>query len=275
VNALDPNLLLLDSCSMVNLISNRNMLTHIHHADTPLQVRCNAGTKCVTMMGTFGDFPEQVWYDPHGAANILSLYTVSKHYAVTYDSSQDDTFHVTNAQGDTYHFAPTGLGLYAHQCTPGLHWAFISMVAGNAMQYSHRAQTTAKLARRIQNIIMFPSTRQYQHIVDHNLLPNCPVQWADIQAADHIYGANLGSLKGKTVTRPGVPIDPTCDPIPETILEHCASVILSIDIMYVNGIAFLVTTSHTIQFGTIESIPNHQVTTVVKALGHVLALYRR
>ncbi len=149
LNALDPNLLLLDSCSTVNLISNRNMLTGIHRADTPLQVRCNAGTKHVTMMGTFGDFPEQVWYDPHGATNILSLYTVSKYYAVTYDSSQDDTFHVTNAQGDTYHFAPTGMGLYAHHCTPGLHWAFISTVAGNALQYSRRGQVAARLARRV------------------------------------------------------------------------------------------------------------------------------
>jgi len=110
MNALDPNLLL-DSCSMVNLISNWNMLTGIHCADTPLQVQCNASTKRVTLMGTIGNFPEQVWYDPHRVANILSLYTVSKHYVVTYNSSQDDTFHLTNAQGNTYHFAPTRLGL--------------------------------------------------------------------------------------------------------------------------------------------------------------------
>jgi len=134
------------------------MLTGIHHADIPLQVQCNAGIKHVTMMGMFGNFPEQVWYDLHGATNILSLYTVSKYYAVMYDSSQDDTFHVTNTQGNTYHLAPTGMGLYAHHCTPGLHWAFISTVAGNALKYSRRGQATARLARHIQNIIMFLST---------------------------------------------------------------------------------------------------------------------
>jgi len=66
-----------------------------------------------------------------------------------------------------------------------------------------------------------------------------------------------------------------CDPVPEIIMQHCASIILSIDIMYVNGITFLVTTSRTIRFGTIESIPNRQIPTVVKALGRVLALYHR
>ncbi len=60
-------------------------------------------------MGTFGNFPEPVWYDPHGAANILSLYTFSKHYTVTYDSSQDNTFHMTNAYGDPTIFHPLGL----------------------------------------------------------------------------------------------------------------------------------------------------------------------
>jgi len=130
------------------------------------------------------------------------------------------------------------------------------MAVDNALQYSCQVQTMAKLACHTQNFIMFPSTQLYQHIVDHNLLPNCLVQHADIQVADCIYSTNLGLLKGKTVCALGKLIDPTCNPAPKIIMQHCTSIILSIDIMYVNCIAFLVTTSHTLWFGTIESIPN-------------------
>jgi len=63
-------------------------------------------------MATFGDFPEQVWFDPAGVTNILSLHAVSKYYVVTYDSQLDNVFHIHNGRGDTYGFAPTGPGLY-------------------------------------------------------------------------------------------------------------------------------------------------------------------
>jgi len=36
------------------------------------------------------------------------------------------------------------------------------------------------------------------HLVDNNLLSNCPVTKMDILAAEHIFGPDLGSLKGKT-----------------------------------------------------------------------------
>jgi len=129
------------------------------------------------------------------------------------------------------------------------------------------------LARHVQNIIMYLLAQQYQHIVDHNLLPNCPVQWANIAAAEHIYGTNVAALKGKTISWPGSPTVPQCNPVLSSVISLHPSVILSIDIMYVNGIMFLVTTSRTIHFGTIESIPNCHVPTLVKALGHVLGLY--
>ena len=40
---LPKDLLLLDSCSTVNIISNRDMLSNIHKVKQPLRVQCNAG----------------------------------------------------------------------------------------------------------------------------------------------------------------------------------------------------------------------------------------
>ncbi len=95
----------------------------------------------------------------------------------------------------------------------------------------------------------------------------------DIAAVECIYGTNVAVLKGKTVSRPGNPIAAECDPVPNKVMSLHPSVILSVDVMYVNGVMFLVTTSRTICFGTIKSIPNHCLPTFIKALSHVLALY--
>ena len=49
--------------------------------------------------------------------------------------------------------------------------------------------------------------------------------------------------------------------------------VLSLDIMFVNKIPFLVTSSCNIHFSTVESLPNHQVGTVATYLKKVIRLY--
>jgi hypothetical protein len=59
--------------------------------------------------------------------------------------------------------------------------------------HTKRAYKRAVMAHTLQNIIMHPSTRKYQElIIDH--MGDCPVTQADIQAAEDIFGPNLGSL---------------------------------------------------------------------------------
>ena len=49
---------------------------------------------------------------------------------------------------------------------------------------------------------------------------------------------------------------------------------LAIDIMFVNGIAFLVTISRHIKFGTAEMLKNQKSSTIFVALKHVLDTYK-
>ena len=50
-------------------------------------------------------------------------------------------------------------------------------------------------------------------------------------------------------------------------------VVLSVDIMFVNKIPFLVTSSHNIRFSTVESLPNHQVGTIATCLKKLTRLH--
>jgi len=216
---LKSNTLLIDSCLTVNLISNLALLHDIHKVNKPLKVCCNAGVRTTNMMGTLGRFPEPVWHDPNAVANILSLHTVKKYYLIVYDSWQDDAFVLTDDVGNQHRFAPTGNGLYTYHKDALVEWMFINTVDHNKLRYSDRAQKDATLARKIQDIIMCPSTREYQHITAHHLLPNIPINRSDIAAADDVFGTNLASLKGKTVSRPGNPTEGVIDNVPSEIMD--------------------------------------------------------
>jgi hypothetical protein len=273
----DP-ILLLDSCSTLNLISDESMLRDIHEVDKTMHVRCNAGVTKTNLMGWLGDFPEPVWFNPKGVANILSLYIMTKYYHVQFDSKQDNALIVTNPNGHVSRFAPTGKGLYAYSGTSrdqSSAWALVNTVEDRKEEYTKREYHDALLARKIQNIIMFPGVRQFTKIADSKLIPNCPIGRADIAAAERIFGPNLGALKGKTVNRPSVPVAGRIEGVPPSILERYQQVVVSIDIMFVNKIPFFITVSRGLHFGTVENLLNRRTTTVAAALNKVRMIYRR
>jgi hypothetical protein len=215
-----------------------------------------------------------VWYNPDGVANIMSLFVVKKHYRVRYDSEQQDALLVTKPTGQTMVFKPTSKGLYAlaDQATG---WVHVNTVAERQSEYTKREYRDVVLARKIQNIIMFPGVRAYTKIADSQLIANCLIGCADIAAAEWIFGPNLGALKGKTTKQTSVPVTGRINGVPPSILERYQNVIIAVDIMFVNKIPFLITTSRGLHFGTVENLPNRQVPTMVSGLTRVLQVYRR
>jgi hypothetical protein len=266
--------ILLDSCSTVNLIANKSLLKGIHEVPTVMNVRCNAGVTTTNLQGWLGDFPEPVWYNPNGAANIMSLFVVKKYYRVQYDSAEQDVLRVTKPDGSIMLFTPTVKGLYAmdNHLTG---WAHVSTVTERKSEYTKREYRDAVLARKIQNILMFPGVQSYTKIADSRLIANCPIGRSDIAAAERIFGPNLGALKGKTVKRTSVPVAGGIEGVPPSILERYQHTVLAVDIMFVNKIPFLITISRGLHAGTVENLSDRRVTTVVTALERVIQLYRR
>ena len=122
--------------------------------------------------------------------------------------------------------------------------------------------------------MMYPSVHGFTKIVDSQLIANLPVGRADIAAAEHIFGPNLGALKGKTPKHRSVPVARATSGVLPSILEQFQEVVLAIDLMFVNKLPFLITVSRGLRFGTVEFLTNHQIPTVTVAFRQVVQTYR-
>ena len=251
--------LFLDSCSSTNLISTPSLLHNIHEVKTTLHVHCNAGVLSTNQMGYLGTYPDLVWYNPRGVANILSQNNVAQHFQLTMDTQVDNSISLHQVNGNALVFTPTYNGLYCYtlsneETINGI-WAMISMVKGNADKYTKHDYHRAIEARCFQNIIMWPGDRE---LIDMSLqhLKDCPITRQDIMAATDIFRPNLGSLKGKTVHRPNPHVNTGTAGVPTEILRIHHDIMLAIDIMFINKIPFLVMTSRNLKFGTVEVVNN-------------------
>ena len=151
----------------------------------------------------------------------------------------------------------------------------VNTVADNKSNYTVEEYSHAVLARQLQIKIGRPSTKDFIRIVTSNQLPNCPITRADILAAEHIFGPDVGSLKGKTTRKAPPRVHHQVDPLPPVVMMRYRDVALCADVMFVNGIPFLVTVSRNIHFGTVEAIPNRKKDTLLKSIRSVLKIYRR
>jgi hypothetical protein len=134
--------ILLDNQSTVNVFCNPKMLRNIRPAKTT--------------MG-YGE----VWFNPKGIANILSLAKVEEQHRVTYDSADGQGFTVHKGDGVTRQFKKSKRGLFYLNVTERTGTALVNTVADNQNRYTVRSYKQAELARKIQNMLGRPSTRDY------------------------------------------------------------------------------------------------------------------
>ena len=149
----------------------------------------------------------------------------------------------------------------------------VTTVADNASNISNADYAQAMLARKIQKMIGRPTTWTFIHIIENNLLPNCPVNRRDVLMAEQIFGPDIGFLKGKTVRRQPPRAEVEEVSLPPTIQQHYEKVMLACDIMYVNKIPFLMSISRHIRFGTAQHIKNQQGATIFNGIQAIHQIY--
>lgn len=265
----------LDSMSSVDIFGNKELLRNIRTVDNTMTVICNAGVITVNQMGCFDGYGE-VWYHPQAIANILSLNNVQRCFRVRYDSQEGDCFVVMRTDGSTRVFRPTDKGLYVSQVTgQNRETVMVSTVEQNKQEYTRREVRRAGKARRLLAIIGRPSEQKLMQIVRNGQLRNCDISEQDIKNARHIFGPDVGSMKGKTTRRKEGHVEMKMRPVPASLMERHKEVIVCFDLMYLNGTAFLVSISRGIRFCTAEAVDNRRSDTILTGLKRIKMIYAR
>jgi hypothetical protein len=147
--------------------------------------------------------------------------------------------------------------------------SLLNTVSENKAKYTVSNYQRAEKAHTIQRRIGRPSTKRYIELASKGGILNCDVTRKDILNAEHIFGPDLGSLKGKTVQASDQVRSGGLVPIPVTIMNHYRKVVLCIDVMKVNKIPFLV------KFGTVAWLKNAKITTIMSAITDDQNIYVR
>jgi hypothetical protein len=212
-----------------------------------------------------------------------------KKFRVTYDSTDSGgVFKVFTAEG-VVESTFTSKGLHAINLWDHPEAAFllvndaaftfgdspVKTVHNNNEGFTKKQVHQATLAHCIMGMIGAPTKREYQALAHLNLLQDCPFTNSNIVNAHKIFGPDLANIRGKKVCRQPEHVSMEIVNIPQQILENQSNVTLSADIMFVNGVLFLVLLSRNINLTTIEYVPHCTASKLGLLLHRIITIYAR
>ncbi len=218
-----------------------------------------------------------VKHNPRSIANVLSLHQAKYCHRMTYDSWDRGGVFQVHTQDGIVEFKPCERGLHYHDVSndeSNIGLMLVSTVRGNFEGYTCKEIERAREARRIQGMIANPTEREFSAMVHEKLLANCHVTVQDVNNAHHIYGCDLANIRGKMTRRKPEHVQIDYVQIPRNFVKMHKYVTLATDIMFVNGLPFLVTSSRGISLVTIEYLPSRTAKRLVHTLRRVFGIYR-
>jgi len=256
---------LLDSQSTVSVFCNAKLLQNIRPCTILLVVLTNGGHQVSTQVGEVHNLGT-VWYNPQSLANILLLAEVHCRYRITMDTVLEASICVHRSDRSIMKFREYKSGLYYHdtittqpkpssECING--YSFIVTIAGNKDHFHCREIKVADCACALYAMIGRASQQQFEHILNNNLITNCPVTIDDVRWAIIIYGLDVPAIKGKSVRGDAISV-PTQVPssIPSPILDDHSNITLCADFFFVQGLPFFHTISWKLKFHMVTPVKN-------------------
>ena len=124
-------------------------------------------------------------------------------------------------------------------------------------------------------MVASPSERNFQALVRLNMLKDCPVTNDDILNAHTIFGPDLASIRGETVRRKPTHVLTNYVDVPRNFIQFNQLVTLLADIMFFNGVSFLVSALRSINLIMIENAPCRMASQLGHLLLRILWVYTR
>ena len=297
--AIDPNWILLDTCSTDSVFRNKSFLDNVKNCkkDDVLNIISSGGMVSYDTTGTFKLFNMPVYYNPNTLANVISFKQLARMDGVriTTDTAVEKAMFV-HINGNKYKFKECKDGLYyidmknldsnknntpinfysesshSSSSNPISLLNVIETTNHNKTLYSKQEIRRAEQARHLQQLMGWPGTEAFKRIVRHNLIQNNDITVEDIERAQHIYGTPIALLQGRTTAPSQIQFQYTTS-IPDEVKAKHLKTKLYIDLCYINSIPFLVTRSENINFITVNMLSDRKSTTLIKHVKNIQKLY--
>jgi hypothetical protein len=202
---------------------------------------------------------------------------------VVYDSTDSEAFIAHLPDGRVWNFVKSENGLYYYDTSDDTNFSnlqvtnygFLATVEDNEKQYHRREVESAKKGGQVYALLNRPGRSVFERILSSNQLSNCPVTVEDAKRFFKIYGADVATLRGKTVKKKS-PRASSCFPssLPPDLLVNHRDVTLCGDIFFVQGIPFLHTISRKIKFRTASRLSSRSKSDILTGFQEVFTLYK-
>jgi len=280
----DKHSILIDTGSNCSVFNNTEYLTNIRKSNRTLRAFTNGGFQDSTQMGHLDGF-FKVWYNPNSMMNILSFSEVANRYCITFDSAAAKDIQVHGENGKVWRFKEVSSGLYLLDNTNSIkhsvdNYSLVNLDCSiNTISFTKRQLKQAELAKRLYSHCNCPGYRLFIKLIQNNYFRNSPITVEeDVKRSIEIYGHDKFELQGKgTRVRP-IPIqDISVIPLPDTILTHNQDIQISIDYLYINGIAMLHSISgRSYQFRTLQPLfkPKANKGDILDGINAIIKIYK-
>jgi hypothetical protein len=115
-------------------------------------------------------------------------------------------------------------------------------------------------------MVGYLTERDFKNMVSSNMIRNFPVTPADISAANKICGPNVASMKGKTVRATQEPVLREYVEVPKERIDLNKYITITADVMFVDGLRFMITSSRKIKFTTTEYVAKRTKANLINSL---------
>ena len=203
---------------------------------------------------------------------------MAKKHRITYNNNKEDAFlvHMNNGikkfiptNNRLYHYHPQKLGQNYKSLQD---YNMIQTVKENKKRYSKQDQKRATRAQKLLHVFDGPSERDTKTMLDMNYIKNCPVISKDTTIAQDIFGQDRDNLKGKSRKLPPKPVVINKIDLPSEF-NNIQDLELFIDIMFVNGMAFMTCIDDPNWYRATCYLPNCKAEELYKGLGHMTRFY--
>lgn len=149
----------------------------------------------------------------------------------------------------------------------------VTTICNNYEGYNQREIEEAKMARRAVAMIGHLTEQKFMGMVRNKMIKNCPVSPVAIANAYKIFGPDLAGVRGKTTRTATERAEMEYVAIPRDLLNLHKNVVVSADVMFVNGMPFLVTVTRAIKLITIKYLERRTAKQLSLCLNRIIQLY--